>query len=81
MRIDAVNLRNLVSKHLRQLQPRSIYLGVLCVHKGFSKSEHDEVDVRHEAVSSHGHRVNLKNVSDQVTVYIKVRPYPQTRSL
>jgi hypothetical protein len=56
------------------------YLCVLCVHEGLSKTEHDEVDVRHETVSSHSRRVNLKKVSDQVTVYIKVWPYPQTRS-
>jgi hypothetical protein len=80
MRIDAVHLRHRVSEHLRQLQTRSIYLCVLCVHEGLSKTEHDEVDVRHETVSSHSRRVNLKKVSDQVTVYIKVWPYPQTRS-
>lgn len=60
MRIDAVNLGNLVSKHLRQLQASSIYLGVLCVHKGLSKMEQDEVDIRHETVSSHGRRINLE---------------------
>jgi len=36
------------------------YLGVLCVHEGFSKMEEDEVDVRHETVSGHGRRINLE---------------------
>jgi hypothetical protein len=67
MRVDAVNLRNQVSKHLRQLQVSSIYLGVLRVHERLSKTEQDEVDVRHETVSSHGRRVNLKKMSDRVT--------------
>jgi hypothetical protein len=67
VRIDAVNLRNLVNKHLHQLQASSIYLGVLCVHEGLSKTEQDEVDVRHETVSSHGRRVNLNKMSDLVT--------------
>jgi hypothetical protein len=66
MRIDAVDLRNLVGNHLRQLQASSIYLGVLCVHKRLSKMEQDEVDVRHETVSSHGGRVNLGKMSDRV---------------
>jgi hypothetical protein len=66
MWIDAVNLRNLVSNHLRRLQTSSIYLGVLRVHKGLSKMEQDEVDVRHETVSSHGRRVNLEKMSGRV---------------
>lgn len=65
MRVDTVNLGNLVSKYLRRLHS-SIYLGVLRVHKGLSKMEKDEVDIRHETVSSHGRRINLKKMSDQV---------------
>ena len=52
--------------HLRPLQASSIYLGVLCVHKGLGKMEQDEVDVRHETVSSHSRRVNLEKMSDRV---------------
>ena len=81
MRIDAVHLRDLSASIYASYKARNIYLCILCVHKGLSKTEHDEVDVRHETVSSHGRGVNLEKMSDQVTVDIEVWPYPQTRSL
>jgi hypothetical protein len=65
IRIDAVDLRKLISKHLRGLLDSSIYLGILCIHEGFGKAEQDEVDVRHETVSSYSRRINLNKESDR----------------
>jgi hypothetical protein len=42
------------------------YLGIMCVHEGFSEMEEDEVDVRHETVSGYGLGINLEQMSDRV---------------
>jgi hypothetical protein len=67
MRINAVDLRKIISNYLREQLDNGIYLGVLCVHKRLSKAEKDEVGVCHETVSSYSRRVNLNKKSDRAT--------------
>jgi hypothetical protein len=57
--VNPVNLKDPVSKRIRQLCRNKSCLGVLGVNKWFCKMEKDEMDVRHEAIRGHGYRINL----------------------
>jgi hypothetical protein len=67
MRIDAVDLRKMISDYWRAQLDKGNYLCVLCVHERLSKAEKDEVSVCHKTVSSYSCRVNLNKKSDRAT--------------